>query len=448
MNIKKKIRDYFNKCSLLSRGYKLFTIILLAPGIMACDDNTLSEPAPDSTFSIHIGEDNIAEIETNAPEYYPPMYKAVLVMEDLPTDEKIIYMGSVHSTENPKPDLSDKTYISDCSNDELFQNWDWKKEPLYIECLHLFHPLPGTTYYVRGYVQTDKAEYYSNTIEIRSKVTAPMEENPDAYEIPVIFHLFPDTAGNYPFKEWMVKEQLDYANHVYGNYYNIPGQTETGVRFVAATHTPDGTQLETPGIIYEKEAVDLDYQNPQMDDKYIWDMEYALNVWVCPFKNIPEMYGGLTMPPVFDADEMLEGCATLSAADSFTGIFLNQDASHTSNIQVTFAHEAGHFLGLLHIFEQGGDFCDDTPWYDYEAYRRMQDYYNFRRFSETGEEFWSDNIMDYEYSFMTGFTPDQKKRIQYTLQHAYFIPGEAGKKAPVVRSIGQPRHLSRNRLIW
>ena len=79
-------------------------------------------------------------------------------------------------------------------------NWDWEKEPLYWRCLYLLHPLPGTTYYVRGYVQTNKAEYYSNTVEIRSSLTAPVAENPDAYEIPVIFHLFPDAEGNYPVK--------------------------------------------------------------------------------------------------------------------------------------------------------------------------------------------------------------------------------------------------------
>ena len=90
-------------------------------------------------------------------------------------------------------------------------------------------------------MQTNKAEYYSNTVEIRSSLTAPVAENPDAYEIPVVFHLFPDAEGNYPVKDWMVQEQLDYANYVYSNYFNLPGQTETGVRFVAATTEPDGT---------------------------------------------------------------------------------------------------------------------------------------------------------------------------------------------------------------
>ena len=59
----------------------------------------------------------------------------------------------------------------------------------------------------------------------------------------------------------------------------------------------------------------------------------------------------------------------------------------------------------------------------------------------TGEIFFSDNIMDYEYGFMAGVTPDQVERIQHTLQYAYLIPGEAGKEAPAVRSAGQPRRF-------
>ena len=42
---------------------------------------------------------------------------------------------------------------------------------------------------------------------------------------------------------------------------------------------------------------------------------------------------------------------------------------------------------------------------------------------------------------MAGFTPKQGERIQYTLKHAYLIPGEAGKETPAVRSAGQPRRF-------
>lgn len=418
--------------------------------MVACDDDDKApepDPEPTSTFKLHIGEGNVVQMDFEAPDYYPPMYAAVLVMEDLPADEKIIYLGGVYSTANPEPDISDCILISDYSDYETIQNWEWEKEPLYWRCMYLFHPLPGTTYYVRGYVQTDKGGYYSNTIEICSRPSSPITDGQDAYEIPVIFHLFPDAEGNYTVKDWMVKEQLEYANNVFGNYFNIPGQTKTGVRFVAVTHTPDGEPLETPGIVLEKEAVEIDYQDVELDDKYVWDEEYALNVWVCPIKNVDGIVdeygvlGGFTFFPFFDADEMLEGCNVLSENSTGTGIFLNSSGMTTANSMVTFAHEAGHSLGLDHIFAPD-DFCADTPWYDYEAHwlSTQGDIY-LKRTSGTGEEFWSDNIMDYEYGFMTGLTPDRLARIQYTLQHAYYIPGEAGKEMPAARSCGQARRF-------
>lgn len=455
MNMFRKIyADYLNKCGFMSYGFKFFVAVTLTFIMAACDDDGPdSEPdqEPTSTFKLHIGEENVVQIDIEAPDCYPPMYEAILVMEDLPADEKIIYMGAVYSTENQEPDKSDCTTIYDYSNFELFQNWDWKKEPLYWRCISLFHPLPGTAYYVRGYVQTDKGEYYSNTIEIRSGLTNLIPEDPNAYKIPVVFHIFPDAEGNYPVKDWMVKEQLEYANNVFGNYYNIPGQIETGVRFVAATHAPDGTKLEIPGIVHETEAVEVDFQNVKMADKYVWDMEHALNVWICPIKNADDyeneynILGGFTSYPFFDTDEMLEGCNEFDQSGIVTGIYLNATAMTLANDVMAFAHEAGHFLALEHVFAPKGDFCDDTQWYDYTAYRAtMESGIHFNRTSRAVDVFWSDNIMDYEYGFMTGFTPDQLKRIQYTLQHAYFIPGEAGKKEPASRSLKSPRRFVGN----
>ena len=448
---RKEIKDYLEECDFLSHGYKLLAAALLAFGMAACGDDEPvipepePEPEPASTFKLHIGEGNIVRWE-ELPDDYPPVYTAYLVMEDLPAGEKIHTIGGCYSIEDTVPDISDCAYINlyDFSNNDTFLNWDWEAEPLIWGCINFLHPLPGTTYYLRGYVRTDKGEYYSNTVTIRSSFTEPLAENPDAYEIPVVFHLFPDAEGNYPVKDWLIQEQLDYANHVYGNYYNVPGQAETGVRFVAATHTPDGTPLETPGIVHEKEAVEVDYQNPQIDGQYIWDMEYALNVWVCPILNA--YVNGFTGISYFDADELLEGCNTYEPGIE-TGIFLDSNAQSLANNVQNFAHEAGHFLGLDHVFAEQGDYCDDTRWYDYEAYQEYtQGAIDFERTdAATGETFWSDNVMDYEYGFFTGFTPDQVERIQYTLRYAYFIPGEAGKEeSTALRSARQTRKFGKN----
>jgi hypothetical protein len=94
-----------------------------------------------------------------------------------------------------------------------------------------------------------------------------------------------------------------------------------------------------------------------------------------------------------------------------------------------FAHEAGHFLGLEHVFDIGDDHCDDTLWYDRDLYESDMDYYYFKRLypNSTEETFLSDNIMDYDTSYQSGITPDQNERIQFTLENAYFMPGPKGK---------------------
>lgn len=443
----KKINNHLNPCCLLFHGCKLLVVALLALGMAACSDR-LEEtvPEPSSTFKIHIGESNIVQMDLGAPDCYPPTYQAVLVMENLPADEKIIYLGACYSSVNKVPDLNDYTYILDYSNYETIQDWDWST-PLYWTCAYLFYLLPDQTYYLRGYIQTNKGTYYSNVMTIHHNANAPIVENPDAYEIPVVFHLFPDSTGNYLVKEEMIRDQLEYANHVYGNSFRIPGQTETGVRFVAATQAPDGTPLSTPGIVYEKQPIVVNNQDSiYIDKQYVWDMEKVLNVWVAPFtdqgidsaNNV--IREGFTDVPYFDENERMEGC-NVYRPDLFTGIFMNSNGISSTSSRHVFAHEAGHFLGLYHVFEN--DFCNDTPWYDREAHQQSPDFaFNYsRKDGSTGTYFWSDNIMDYDYGFSTGFTPDQVKRIQYTLQHAYFIPGAAGKEEPAGRASGRPRHF-------
>ena len=429
---RKKSYPFSNKRELLLHCLVLLTCILLSFSAVSCSpDNTV----PSSTFRVYMYDGNMEPFEPNAPDYYPQTYSIYMKMEDLPDNEKILYTGACYSTDDDKPDTSDYLYIFDDSDNPTIQGWDWDKDgPMIWNCLSLIHLTPGETYYIRGYVLTDKGEYYTDTMEVRSEYTTPLVEDPEAYEIPVVFHLFPDEHGYYPVKDWMADDMISYANHVYSNYFSeVPGQVRTGVRFVPATLDPEGNPLQTPGVVYEQEAVKIDYLDTQLDRKYIWDMEKVLNVWVCPIDNAQTDLAGFSSFPFFDSDECMEGC-NIYKPGLFTGIFINSDNYTSWNIEYTFAHEAGHFLGLDHVFTE--DYCNDTPWYDYDAFRaETNGMYVFERWNDK-ESWWSDNVMDYDPSFMTGFTPEQAKRIQYTLDHAYFIPGEAGKTAPEQRSIG------------
>ena len=462
---RKKSNDYPCKRGILSHAMKFLACVLLAFGMAACSDDdepVVPEPEPEpepTEFRVHIGEGNIIDIdeENLYPDHYPIMKGAFMVMEDLPADEKILYMGGCYSPVSQEPDFTDYYEIYDYSNYPDIQEWDWTANPQLIwQCMYFLHMVPGTTSYLRGYVETDKGAYWSNTMEVHSNFMEPLQEDPNAYEIPVVFHLFPDEDGTYPVQDYFALEQIEYANHVYSNYYQIPGQpgyfnipaqVKTGVRFVPATEMPDGTPLETPGIYHEQEPINFNYGDDEsLDRKYVWDMEKVLNVWVCRIGGTEtedgSVFGGYTAMPFFDEGEVLPGCDTYEPG-TFTGIFLNVDGMQVANQVMTFAHEAGHFLGLNHVFateSQENDYCDDTPWYDRGPYneRLLEGYMPLNRWVDgTDERFISDNIMDYDYGYMTGFTPDQVERIQYTLEHAYFIPGEAGKEEVQGRSAGQ-----------
>lgn len=432
---RKKSETFSKKRGYLLHSLVLLVCVLLVLSVASCSlDNTRYK----STFKIHMFDGSIQVDKTDIPAYYPRSYNIFMEMEDLPADEKILWTGACYSTDNPEPDTTDYLIIFD-ESDSNIQERDWSKDRTVIwGCMSFTHLTPGMTYYIRGYVMTDKAEYYTETIELRSEFNIPLQNDPDDYEIPVVFHLFPDEDGVYPVKESMIAEMISYANHVYADYFRIPKQKRADVRFVPATHDIVGNPLQTPGIVYEKESITIDGENPQLDSQYIWDMEKVLNVWVCNIESTTPNLSGLSNMPYFDSDNLLKGCDEIEPG-CFAGIFLNAEIYRNFGNAYVFAHEAGHFLGLDHVFLE--DYCDDTPQYDFDAFMAEQDWeYNLERSNGT-EKWWSDNIMDYDPGFMTGITPDQAGRIQHTLKHAYFIPGGEVKDVPKLRSADSALHF-------
>jgi hypothetical protein len=354
-------------------------------------------------------------------------------MENMPAGEYVISNGGCFSHTNPVPNESDYCDLEgDYDKNELFREWDWS-QPLIWAGSFLEHDLlPLRDYYYRGRVETNKGVYYSNVIALRSEKTAPLVDDPTAYEIPIIFHVPIDSTQNNTER---VQDWLEFANMVFSNYYGLPHLADANIRFVPATHDPDDNLLETPGIHY--------YANVYVDNDNIignypvWDMEQVINVWIAPFYNMGGT-AGFSYMPYFDSADMLVGCDVYSP-DLETGIFINDLYDMKSRNMWVFAHEVGHFLGLWHVFQD--DYCDDTEWYDRDGYMTyILEYYLKRLDPENpGYAFLSDNIMDYEVSYFSGISPAQNARIQHTLDKAYFIPGPAGKSEPVLRSAGQRR---------
>lgn len=411
------------------------TLVVLTTGC------TKDDPEEDpSFFSVSMGK--VVSRAVGPDDRYPYMHIPYMVMKGLPEGERLLYLQGCYSRWTDSPDTTDYICEADCSDDRTTAEWD-RISPLVLSPAGLIQLLPGRTYYFRGTAVTDRGTYRTHTIEIRSERTTPLSISPEAYRIPVIFHLFADEGGRYPNAD-ILYDMLEYANVLYSNYYGLPHQCDAKVCFVPAERDPQGRPLERPGIRYEREKVyvdaagevhGIDYEN------HLWDMEQALNVWVCPFGKIAgdeTVLGGFSNFPYFDEAHLLPGGSVYDPRYC-AGIFINSRPINLIDNLYVFAHEAGHFLGLWHVF--GEDWCDDTPRYDREAYlSRMDDLLYEREYADApGSYFFSDNVMDYFYSVYSGITPAQAERIRHTLRYAYHIPGEAGMTAPRLRSGGAVR---------
>ena len=402
-------------------GYAALGLLLV---FSSCTKDDSSEEAFPG-FSVRIETVMVESYD----EKYASTHTAYLIMENMPEGEYIVGLGGCYSDRDPVPDTTDYHHMADHRDNQLFLEWDWDEPLIWSASSPLTLLLPGRTHYFRGVVQTNRDIYYSNVVELLPDKTAPVAApyDPAAYQIPVIFHYFPRKDGSYPSTDYAA-DQLEYANMVYSNYYGLPHGTDTGIRFVPATKAPDGTTLRTPGVVLHPERLSVtDFQpNEAFDpEKHLWDREQVLNVWLCPlyippFSEANPLNLGFTSLPLFDSGELLEGCNEYEP-EVVTGIFLNSLQINTTGALNVFAHEAGHYLGLKHIFEE--DWCDDTPRYDRSTYDPDEMGFVREFVDNPGELFLSDNVMDYADAYLCLLTPDQNERIRYTLEHAYFIPG-------------------------
>lgn len=380
-------------------------------------------------------------------EYLPqlPLYSVYVRMHDLPDDEKIVSWGSCVSSRKTMPDKRDKSSELKATEVDIVRDWDWASGEDLIYQSGIYDKLiPGVTYYVRGFVKTTKNTYLTPNVETITPDASLL--HPDTMtarrEIPVVFHLFPDSLGN-ALDAQFVDDLVTHTNLVYRNAWGLSEGADAGIRFVLA----EGKGYERPGVHRINVPITFDFnvfdENPGLFLRPEWatDPTQALNVWVAPVKHYSSDYvngiAGFARLPFFDINEMLEGCEeyseSLSWAQKVTGIVLNSNPGFTVGDPCVFAHEAGHLLGLYHVFEE--DYCDDTPIYNRLAYMDVySDYMAYRPLPDSEGYTLSTNVMDYYISFMLCFTPEQCQRIAHTLSYGYFIPGgktEAEKKSMI-----------------
>jgi gliding motility-associated-like protein len=175
-----------------------------------------------------------------------------------------------------------------------------------------------------------------------------------------------------------VQAQIDQLNidfnDLAGSTYAQSATAE--ITFIPALVDPSGVELAEPGINRVTAygagpfpASDFDVGGGGLEIKSTgWDYNQYANIWVAG------LTGGLLGYAQFPSNSTLPGLATNggpsinSGVVSGTGTIGSVAMPGTAapyNLGRTLTHEFGHWIGLRHIWGDGGcgvdDFCDDTP---------------------------------------------------------------------------------------
>lgn len=238
----------------------------------------------------------------------------------------------------------------------------------------------------------------------------------NSYTIPVIFHIIHggEAPGTYPnLSQGQILSQMTVLNDDFAgigmNSNTYPALAFAGwasaqglpaanldssgrvkiadsfIRFCLAEKDTLGNLLAEPGIdridyIAHGWADPASFTNTTtmrafidgtVKPRTIWNVQHYLNIWISDRHSSIQFTGFATMPPL----STLAGIQSVGT-DSTDGIWcytrtVGSWAIYPSGIYAstsvsgrTITHEAGHYLGLRHIWGDGScatDYCDDTP---------------------------------------------------------------------------------------
>lgn len=259
------------------------------------------------------------------------------------------------------------------------------------------------------------------------------------YRIPVVVHVFhkgePIGTGT-NLSEERIKAQIDSLTADFrrtnADRVNTPAvfgavAADVEIEFVLAKQDPAGNP--TNGIIRirgSKNSYRARANQPLIRSESYWPSEHYLNIFVM---NLESLIGLAAFPRIsisgifndFD-DFIFDGVLV-----DYEYFGVNPDAPAFESRGRTLTHEVGHYLGLRHIWGDGGcsadDFVSDTPLADDDngKYTSPCTFPNpdDTRVCETGKPEMFQNYMDYTDDIcMNLFTIGQKMRMRTVMENA------------------------------
>ncbi|MEO5931267.1 MAG: M43 family zinc metalloprotease [Candidatus Kapaibacterium sp.] len=185
----------------------------------------------------------------------------------------------------------------------------------------------------------------------------------EVFTIPVVVHII-HNGGIENITDAQVVAGVQHMNDAYANVgvYDSTTGVNVGIQFCLASRDPNGAF--TTGITRTRSALtDMTLENDDIPLKNLsrWDPYHYLNIWLVREITSLSVGPGVAGYGMFPSSHGMNNDGIVGEARWF--------GSSTDNSKI-FAHEAGHYLGLYHTFQDGcandncladGDRVCDTP---------------------------------------------------------------------------------------